>query len=244
MKNGILTLIFSCIPGAGQMYQGYMKRGLSLVSMFCLTILFGMLLPPLSITCLIVWMYSFFDTFNLRAEIAAGTAQPDDYLVHVDLYDRRMRQMLSESHKLLGWALILTGVLVAYQQVVMRIMNELMWNGGRNSVAFRAVYMMMDQLPQVLVCVVLILCGVWLVRGPRSARTAASQTPEEDFCNYAAPSAQPAPPQDPAEDPAEQEALRIIQAAMQPQTQEDEDHERDDIDDFFHEQDDTEPDGQ
>ena len=29
-KNGILTLLFACIPGAGQMYQGYMKRGLSL----------------------------------------------------------------------------------------------------------------------------------------------------------------------------------------------------------------------
>ena len=43
MKNGILTLIFSCIPGAGQMYQGYMERGLSLVSMFCLTIFCGML---------------------------------------------------------------------------------------------------------------------------------------------------------------------------------------------------------
>ena len=30
-KNGILTLLFACIPGAGQMYQGYMKRGLSLI---------------------------------------------------------------------------------------------------------------------------------------------------------------------------------------------------------------------
>ena len=27
-KNGILTLLFAFIPGAGQMYQGYMKRGL------------------------------------------------------------------------------------------------------------------------------------------------------------------------------------------------------------------------
>ena len=32
-KNGILTLLFAFIPGAGQMYQGYMKRGLSLVLM-------------------------------------------------------------------------------------------------------------------------------------------------------------------------------------------------------------------
>ena len=30
-KNGILTLLFAFIPGAGQMYQGYMKRGLCLL---------------------------------------------------------------------------------------------------------------------------------------------------------------------------------------------------------------------
>ena len=29
MKNGILTFLFAFCPGAGQMYQGYMKRGLS-----------------------------------------------------------------------------------------------------------------------------------------------------------------------------------------------------------------------
>ena len=41
-KNGILTLLFACIPGAGQMYQGYMKRGLSLITMFCLFIILGL----------------------------------------------------------------------------------------------------------------------------------------------------------------------------------------------------------
>lgn len=34
MKNGILTFLFAFCPGAGQMYQGYMKRGLSLITMF------------------------------------------------------------------------------------------------------------------------------------------------------------------------------------------------------------------
>ncbi len=29
-KNGFLTFIFACIPGAGQMYYGYMQRGLSI----------------------------------------------------------------------------------------------------------------------------------------------------------------------------------------------------------------------
>lgn len=60
-KNGILTLLFACIPGAGQMYQGYMKRGLSLITMFCLFIIVGSAtgLDALVVGCIVVYMYSF-----------------------------------------------------------------------------------------------------------------------------------------------------------------------------------------
>lgn len=61
------------IPGAGQMYQGYMKRGLSLITMFCLFIILGSTtgLDALVVGCIVVYMYSFFDTLNLRAQLAA-----------------------------------------------------------------------------------------------------------------------------------------------------------------------------
>ena len=36
LKNGFLTFCCAFIPGAGQMYQGYMKRGLSLILTACL----------------------------------------------------------------------------------------------------------------------------------------------------------------------------------------------------------------
>ena len=44
-KNGILTLLFAFIPGAGQMYQGYMKRGLSLVLMAAAICMASALIP-------------------------------------------------------------------------------------------------------------------------------------------------------------------------------------------------------
>lgn len=88
-KNGILTLLFACIPGAGQMYQGYMKRGLSLITMFCLFIILGSTtgLDALVVGCIVVYMYSFFDTLNLRAQLAAEKATEDDYLVHFNWHD-------------------------------------------------------------------------------------------------------------------------------------------------------------
>ena len=95
-KNGILTLLFALIPGAGEMYQGYMKRGLSLITMFCLSAALGAMtqIEVLYIGLPIVYMYSFFDTFNLRAQIGMGTAPEDDYLVHMDIHDMRLAQFL------------------------------------------------------------------------------------------------------------------------------------------------------
>ena len=40
-KNGFLTFCFAFIPGAGEMYQGYMKRGLSLVMLCAAAIALG-----------------------------------------------------------------------------------------------------------------------------------------------------------------------------------------------------------
>ena len=34
-KHGLLLFIAACIPGCGEMYQGYMKRGVSILTAFC-----------------------------------------------------------------------------------------------------------------------------------------------------------------------------------------------------------------
>lgn len=187
MKNGILTFLFAFCPGAGQMYQGYMKRGLSLITMFCVAFGAGTLLGVLYVAMPIVWMYSFFDTFNLRAQIIADTAPEDDYLVHFDPRDRRLARALLDSHKLVGWLLIAFGALIAYQNLIMNIFGDLVYRWGHSSPVFRALYLVMDSLPDVVVCVVLIVCGVWLVKGPRPAKKpdASKDVPEDaDFCEY------------------------------------------------------------
>ena len=197
MKNAILTFFFAFCPGAGQMYQGYMKRGLSLITMFCLFFGAGSLLDVLVIGCAIVCMYSFFDTFNLRAQIAAGTAQEDDYLVHINWNDRRMDQFMADSHKLVGWGLIALGVLVAYQNVLMKTLGDLVWRWGQSNAFFRALYLVMDALPEIVVCVALIICGVWLVRGPKGRKVHRKQDEEpadEDFQEYVADPAAPEKP--------------------------------------------------
>lgn len=187
LKNGLLTLLFAFIPGAGQMYQGYMKRGLSLMLMCCVIGVLAMLFAPIALFLMLVFMYSFFDTLNLRAQIALGNAPADDYLVHLDPKDKRLARLLLDSHKLVGWLLIAFGALIAYQNLIMNTLGDLVYRWGHSSPVFRALYLVMASLPDVVVCVVLIVCGVWLVKGPHPAKKpdASKDAPEDaDFCEY------------------------------------------------------------
>ncbi len=185
-KNGILTLLFAFIPGAGQMYQGYMKRGLSLVLMTAAICIAAALVSPIMFALLVVFMYSFFDTFNLRAQISMGTAPQDDYLFHFDPQDKRLARMMLDSHKLVGWCLIAAGALIGYQNIIMNTLGDILWRWGQSSPAWRAIYLVMDELPEVVVCVALILCGIWLVRGPKAKKAVPEQpeTEDADFQDY------------------------------------------------------------
>ena len=67
-KNSFFTFIFSFLPGAGEMYMGFMKRGLSLMILFWGVI--GLATTTRIDTLLflipIIMLYSFFDVHNLN----------------------------------------------------------------------------------------------------------------------------------------------------------------------------------
>ena len=99
-----------------------------------------------------------------------------------------------DSHKLLGWGLIALGALVAYQNILMNTLGDIVWRWGQSRPFFRALYLMMDQLPEVVVCVALIICGAWLVRGPKGRKQKPQNDAEDaDFTEYTAQDAQAEP---------------------------------------------------
>lgn len=216
-KNAVLKFLFAFVPGAGQMYQGYMKRGLSLISLFILCVIAGSVINVLWSTCLIVWMYSFFDTFNLSAQIAAGTAPADAHLVRLELYDGKMSRLFSESHRLLGWALITLGAMAAYENIFMKLLDDLVWRSEamNSSALLRALYLVCDQLPVVFVCVVLTVCGAWLLRSPRGVEFFAPQKPAIDDRQHEHSAANEAP-ETPAETAPEAPAEAVTEAAAEP----------------------------
>ena len=78
-------------------------------------------LAPVGLFLPVVWIYAFFDSYDLRGRLAAGTAQPDDYLFGLSEMDsRRMNELLRRRHSLIGWGLVGLGA-VSY--------THLMWSG-------------------------------------------------------------------------------------------------------------------
>lgn len=100
-KNPFLTFCFSCIPGAGQMYLGFLKRGCSLLLLFSGTIaIAGFLnLEFLLFLIPVLWFFSFFDALNINgmpdekyAELTDGFLVPEDSQIshHLNLTSYRI----------------------------------------------------------------------------------------------------------------------------------------------------------
>ncbi len=123
--------------------------------------------------------------------------------MHFNTKDARLTLFFRDSHKLVGWALIALGAMVAYQNVIMRVFGDVMWRWGQNNPVFRAFYLMLDELPQIVTCVALIVCGPVAGARPQGRKGAPQKgrgTGGEDFRQYTAAEADaPEAPEEPAD---------------------------------------------
>ena len=85
-KNKILMFLFSLIPGAGQMYMGFMKQGLSLMTIFATLCAVGIWLDikPLLFFAPIILLYSFFDATNKNSMDAEAFKTLEDHYLWGD----------------------------------------------------------------------------------------------------------------------------------------------------------------
>ena len=170
-KRGLFLFLCSCIPGCGQMYQGYMKRGSSLmlvfwgwltvVCFFGLDILLFMLFP--------IWLYTYFDSYNLRTHLENGTAGEDEFLFGLsDVDSEKINALCRERHSLLGWILVALGLYMLYERIIQRLASFLWQFEYLNWLYELLVY----DVPRLVVTFGIIALGVWFIRGPRKADSA------------------------------------------------------------------------
>lgn len=173
-KGGFRLFLSSCIPGCGEMYQGYMKRGLSLLTIFFLVIAAAVMLNfgELAVFLPLIWLYAFFDSYNLRGQTDEETAQnPDEYLFQCVDWGKNKFQ---KRYQAVGWTLIIVGVLALCDMVADHFYDALPgW----------AYELFGYYLPRLIVTALIIALGVRFIRGPRKKE----EPVPEDFDAYKPP---------------------------------------------------------
>ena len=183
-KNRILLFICACIPGCGQMYQGYMKRGISMTAAVCLDIGAASFLNfgELAIVLPVLWLYAFFDTWNLRTRLDSGTAQPDGYLFGLSGADaEKLARLAQRRHSLVGWCLVVLGLYALLQSCAGALLR---FDGFVWEMFGWVYYFIRDDLPRLAATVGVIALGVWFIRGPKREKS-------EDIPAFTPPEAEP-----------------------------------------------------
>lgn len=159
-KSGFLTFCFSLIPGAGEMYMGFMKQGLSIMAVFWGVILVATYLGvgPILFVLPVLWCYSFFHVHNLRGmSDEEFYAVEDDYLFHLDQIFPKSKWGRKQN-SVLGGILLLIGVVVLWnnfeEYMYYLLPDWIYWN-------------IIRIVPQLVIAVILIAAGVVLIRGKK-----------------------------------------------------------------------------
>ncbi len=173
-KQGFLFFISSCMPGCGQMHQGYMKRGVSVMTLAIVVFLLAMLLniSELFVVLIPVWLFSFFDSYNLRTRLELETAPADDWLVDLS----QLSGLGGRFPVLLGWILVLTGLYVLLDTVLSQVLLFLADYLGFWNLYSRFRY----ALPRLVVTIGIIALGIRFIRGPKQPVPTFTPPAEED----------------------------------------------------------------
>lgn len=165
-KNGFFTFIWSFMPGAAEMYMGFMKCGLSLMVLFLggFALLFAtnyirdvMLLIPV-----LVWFYSFFHARNLAACPEEMLQSMDDDFIWDSFTDGSKTKITSPV--LRKWAaaiLIVLGASMLWQNlrhIIANIIPDQYWDD---------IWPFVDDVPQVAIALLIIAIGIGLIVGKK-----------------------------------------------------------------------------
>lgn len=165
-KNGFMTFLCSLVPGAGEMYLGFMKEGLSIMCLAYGIFVFSIWadMSWLISAEVILWFYSLFNTHDkVSLPDEEFYALEDDYVFHIDrlLPKGNLNLVYGKQSKIFGWFLLFLGVSIIWKPSI------------RNLLAALRVYISDDfsrvvgnylySLPQFVIAGVLIVCGVRLI---------------------------------------------------------------------------------
>ena len=163
-RSRFLTIVFSCLPGAGHMFMGFMKIGLSLMVSFFLIIFLsswlglGSLMYIIPILC----FYSFFDCIGkCYASDDEFARFEDHYLFSFDKISDANVIFNGKGRLVVGILILLIGVDMLIKSIVYGLISKI------SSELYSTILEIMSYLPQLVIGFVIIAIGVYLIIGKK-----------------------------------------------------------------------------
>ena len=163
-RKGLWLFICSLIPGAGEMYMGFMKQGFNIMFLFwaIVGIAGGFSLGFMTIFLPIIWFYSFFNVHNLKSlPDEEFYSIEDNYILHLDRLLGDGADFLPKYRKILAILMIVFGVAILWNNF-----TDMLYWLFPNYLG----YMISDilyRIPQIIIAIVIILAGYYILTGKK-----------------------------------------------------------------------------
>lgn len=163
-KNRFLTFCFSMMPGAAEMYMGFMKTGVSLMLLFFLIVVVAGWIQQAVIVmfAIVIWFYSFFHANHLAGLSDEDFRQvKDEYLFGMESLPGA-KVIVEKHHTLVACVLIFIGVCFLWNSL-----TELMYVVVPESYQFIVWTMRRigNYVPSVLIGIAIIVIGIKMMSG-------------------------------------------------------------------------------
>lgn len=159
-KRGLWLFLFSLIPGAGEMYMGFRKQGISIMLLFwgiiavasCTNFSWILMFLP------ILWFYSFFNVHNLKSLSEEEFYSLDDnYILHMDQLVDDADLVISKHYTLIAALMIFFGVSILWNNIT----DFLYW--FLPSPLADILYSISYRLPQIVIAIAIIVAGCYIL---------------------------------------------------------------------------------
>lgn len=177
-KHGFWVFIFSLIPGAGEMYMGFKKQGLSIMLLFWGSIALASItgLGWLAMFLPVIWFYSFFNVHNLKSlSEEEFYSVEDNYILHMDQFSGDMGKFLQKHQSAVAWVLILSGICILWSRF-----TSLLYFIVPNNMA-DYVYNICNSLPQIVIATGIIAAGIYLLTQQKKKLKQETETKDEHY---------------------------------------------------------------
>lgn len=165
-KSKVFTFICSFMPGAAEMYMGFMRNGLSITGLFFATIMLVVLLSLDDVFICFVfdtWLFGFFHARNLASADDAEIEKLEDIPVWEEYTDWKSFK-LNEKHgnKWIAWALIIVGIIVLINNFEYIISGFV-----PNSIWYNYIEPYTSSIPGIILAILFIIGGIKLIKGKK-----------------------------------------------------------------------------